>query len=204
MAHEVHPRLLKESWAKHHGHEYRTSEFHAKMELFADRQDTSYGEAFRGCTLLADVAEVAPRTRFLILVRDPLEYVRSAHFMKVLNQGGSIWDTYRLMPAEDSPSRLLATRLASHWETVNSYLLDFAARTTSSALVGIHGDLDQNVEAWAAFAGVRISDRADLRSAFSAKPNRSITLEEPTGFDADSLRAQTSATWSRAIGMAGG
>lgn len=203
MAHEVPPRLLEEAWRKHQGLDYQSTDFDAKMRMFNERQDSCYGEAFRGCTLLSDVAEAAPRARFLVLVRDPLEYVRSAHFMKVLNQGGSIWDTHRVMPHDDDQSLPLAVRLASHWMAVNRYLLDFAEQTVSPVHVALHGDLDANVDAWAQFAGVHIADRPGLSDVLSTKPNSSRTFEEPGGFDADQLRAQTAEMWDRAVGMAG-
>jgi hypothetical protein len=122
VRHEPEP-MLEEAWLKHTGKDYRTPLFEARMAGFAGRDDSACGESFRAANLLADVRAAAPHTRFLIVVRKPSDYIRSAHSKGVLRRGDG-WDRFRLMP-EDAPAPL-ALRIASHWQTINAYLLDFA------------------------------------------------------------------------------
>src|SRR5690349_20386510 len=97
VRHEPTPTLLEEAWLKHGGSDYRTPTFNARMVGFAERDGTAYGESFRAPNLLSDIREVAPNTKFLVIVRRPDEYIRSAHIKGVLRRGDG-WDQFRLMP----------------------------------------------------------------------------------------------------------
>lgn len=202
MAHEVPPRLLEEAWLKHRGESFRTPDYESKLALFRAKEHTAYGEAFRGCTLLPEIAEAAPGTRFLIVVRDPLGYIPSAHYMWVLRKPGTTWDGQRILPADDTPHRPLALRLADHWDEVNRYLLDFAESTSASVKVVLHGPLDERVDDWADFAGVRFIDRAAVSARLDQQLNSSTTFELPDGFDPVTIRARTRLQWERAQRLA--
>jgi hypothetical protein len=202
VAHEPEPLLLEEGWRKHNGLPYRTETLEARLSFFHDHQHERYGEAFRSSPLAADIAEAAPLARMLILVRDPAEYVRSAHYMQVLAKPDSPWDRFRVMPHDDDPTRSHAERIAGHWAVVNDYLLAFAEKTSSPVLVGIHGPLDDRIDQWAHFAGVSITDTAALGQVLAARPNSSKRSELPAGYDADSIRALVAPTWQRALQLA--
>lgn len=200
--HEEPPRLLEEAWLKHRGQDYRTDDFSTKLARFSQLSGERFGEAFRGCTLLPDIAAAVPTARFLVLIRDPVGYIPSAHFMKVLNKGGSIWDIHRVMPGDDDPAKPLALRLAGHWDEVNRHLLDFAETTPNPVRVALHGPLNERIDGWADFLGVQITDRIAVTTLLAGKPNRSETHELPDGWNEPEIRARTATQWARACRLA--
>jgi hypothetical protein len=201
VEHEPEPRLLIESDLKHRGLDHRTDTYYERMTFFAEREGNPYGETWRAQNLLDDVAEAAPRTRFLVLVRDPVEYVVSAHSKGVLTKG-THWDRLRLMPADDAPDLPLALRIASHWQVVNEYLLDFASTTRAAVEVAIFGPLDERIDGWMEHLGVTVHDRPGTSALLAERPNRSVDGTVPDGFDERLVRATTATTWDRAVRLA--
>lgn len=134
--HEPEPTLLEEGWLKHHSREYRHKpKYLGKMLGLAKyRFGGSYGEAIRAPNLLPDMRCVAPRAKVLVIIRDPLQYIISAHYKGVLSKGNR-WDAYRLMPKAIDDTVPLAERIAHHWCVVNNYLLDFAERDSHTTVV---------------------------------------------------------------------
>lgn len=195
--HEPEPRLLVEALAKHRGQPYRSEAFDWVMGFFEEQSRGRYGQTFRAPNLLEDVRRAVPETRFLIVVREPLEYVRSAHGMRAFQRGDE-WDTTRIMPlhlggdVEDLP---LAEKLAWHWVAINEHLLDFAA--AASVPVHVLEDLSVQVREWAPLLGIDISDPAGLDSYLSTKPNSAEVKELPDRTDEDRLREITQPVWER-------
>lgn len=196
VRHEPEP-MLEEAWLKHNGKDYRTPTFEARMASFAEHDTSAYGESFRAPNLLADVHAVAPNTKFLIAVRKPTEYIRSAHSRGVLRRGDG-WDLFRLMPSENV-SASLALRIASHWQTINQYLLDFADQ--HGCPVVTHRDWAQLLDRLPQWLGLRITDHRALTEYWATKPNVSVGSDLPDGFDEVAIDEITGPTWSRARRM---
>lgn len=182
VAHEPDP-LLRESWSKHRRlpcDDDRLCEriaFYARCHAAGER----YGESVRTPNLLPGFLEAAPGAPLLVIVREPVEWVRSAHRRKVLRKGDE-WDRYRLMPDHDRAEHPIAYRLAGHWCTVNRYLLRAAEGHRPSAVV-LHQPMAPVVEEWAAFLGVELTDRAALGAYLDTRPNRSECGDEPEGIE---------------------
>ena len=149
---------------------------------------------FRAPNLLSDVYEAAPETKFLIVVRPPLGYIRSAHSRGVLQRGDG-WDLFRLMP-QHSAELPLAVRIAMHWQTINEYLLDFAEQHGCPVI--IHQDWAQLIDRLPEWLGVGISDPRALVEYWATKPNMSIGTELPDGFDEPIIARITEPTMARA------
>jgi hypothetical protein len=191
VEHEPEPRLLREAFLKHAGAEYRTETYRDRLAFFHERDGTRYGQSFRAPNLLDDVAETAPEARFLVLVRHPLEYVVSAHFMKVLSRGDE-WDELRIMPP-GVETLSLAERLVAHWAEVNRYLLGFADRRADRARVALVEGLEDKVGAIADHLGVRIEHPDELGALLVARPNASETKTPPEGME----RLAAGGSWER-------
>jgi len=200
VEHEPEPRLLREAYLKHTGAEYRTETYRERLAFFAERDGTAYGQSFRAPTLLDDVGAAAPGARFLVLVRDPLEYVVSAHFMKVLARGDE-WDELRIMPP-GSDDLTHAERLAAHWTEVNRYLLDFAEREPGRTRVAIVAALEEQIEPIAEHLGVRIERPDELRALLAARPNSSTTKAAPQGMENVERGGAWEPVWEEAHSLA--
>jgi hypothetical protein len=201
VAHEPQPRLLREAWLKHVGQPWQTPDYVARMAWLAERQGTPYGETWRAPNLLSDVALHAPGCRFVVLVRPPDQYIRSAHFMRVMERGDE-WDRMRLMPPFVDERWRLAHRLAYHWQTVNSYLLDFAMERRAPVIV-VDRDLDLLVDRIAEAAGITLLNRAAVSEVLSQHHNRSTTSVVPPGADDREVERITAVTWELAHALAG-
>ena len=187
VRHEPTPTLLEEAWLKHNGRYYRTPTFEARMAGLSKSDNTAYGKSFRAPNLLANINAAAPHIRFLIVVRRPTDYVRSAHSRGVLRRGGG-WDQFRLMP-QHSTAASLAARIASHWQTINEYLLDFADR--HGCPVVTHRDWGQR---WTAFRNgsafeYHQSPRIDRILGYKAAMVRSGPICRMVSTKAPSLRS---------------
>ncbi|WP_018428205.1 hypothetical protein [Hoeflea sp. 108] len=193
VRHEPTPTLLEEAWLKDRGQNYKTDAFHERMKGFAT--SGRYGESFRAPNLLHDIREVAAQTRFLIVVRKPLEYVLSAHSKRVLSKG-NYWDQYRLLPPGNEEFAL-AMRIALHWRTVNEYLVKFAEET--SCPVVLHQDWANLLVSLPQFLGVTITDPISLKAYWSTRPNASISNAVPDGFAAETISNITNDVWRRAV-----
>jgi hypothetical protein len=200
VEHEPEPRLLREAYLKHTGADHRTETYRERLAFFAERDGTAYGQSFRAPTLLDDVAEAAPQARFLVLVRDPLEYVVSAHFMKVLARGDE-WDAMRIMPpGSDELSH--AERLAAHWTQVNRYLLDFAEREPGQTRVAIVAALEEKIEPLAEHLGVRIERPDEVRTLLAARPNAATNKAVPEGMEHVERGGAWEPVWEEARSLA--
>jgi hypothetical protein len=202
VEHEPEPRLLREAYLKHRGLEYETPALAERMRFFAERDRTRYGQSVRAAPLLPEIHAAAPRARILILVRPPLEYVVSAHAKKVLRRGDE-WDRMRIMPRDATDGAPLAHRLAQHWIEVNRHLLDFGATAGEMVRVAVLERLEQQLDEWADFLGVRIHDRGRLVRFVAGNPNAARRRVLPDGFDAARLEALTGQAWARARSLAG-
>lgn len=182
VAHEPDP-LLEEAWSKHRGLPYFTAPLQERTELYARRQAVGerYGESIRTPNLLPELLAAVPRTPLLVIVREPVEWVRSAHRCRVLQKGDE-WDRFRLMPEDNREEHPLARRLAGHWRTVNSYLLSFAERYRS-ATVALHQPMAPVVAAWARALGVTLTRPAELEAFLATRPNRSGPGGDPDGME---------------------
>lgn len=167
--HEPEPLLLEEA-RRAYDRRWRYSWVYLKRLAAWHRLDrTPYGEAVRCPTLLGDIARVARRARFVVLYREPDEYVRSAWGRGVLRKGNA-WDRHRLLPrgAEALP---IGDQIALHYAEVNRILTDFALRHAARVAVCETRDLDRAFERLCVFAGVDLLDRAAAESILSARPN---------------------------------
>jgi hypothetical protein len=186
---------LEEAWHRHLG---KPGSIPNWKERLTAEEGSRYGLSWRAPNLLADVRDAAPRASVLVIVRDPIEYVLSAHSKRVLSKG-TAWDRFRLMPSgvetDDLP---LAQQIAWHWRTVNEYLLDFAADDRRSRVVLFDQPLDNVVEDWARSLGVRITDPDGLRKFLRERPNAGPRDTPPTGFSRDVVEEIGSAVWARA------
>jgi hypothetical protein len=210
VEHEPEPRLLGEAYRKHCGQDYMTPALLERLDFFRQRASARYGQSFRAPNLLVDVRRVAPGTRFLVIVRDPLEYAVSAYHWGVLRRDDE-WDRMRLMPRHPTvrlETATLAERLVLHWVTMNRYLLDFVELARSQTRVVILGELERDLEAWAPDVGVEITDPAALRAFLALRPNSSPrperSDERPDGWEERRLATIFGVEWSRARRLAGG
>ena len=182
VAHEPDP-LLREAWLKHRGLPYDGERLRERAAVYARRHagDELYGESVRTPNLLPELLTAVPGAPLLVIVRDPVGYVRSAHRRRVLRKGDE-WDRYRLMPEGDDPERATSVRLAHHWCTVNRYLFAAVEGHAPSAVV-LHQPLGAVVESLARFLGVTVTDRNALSGFLATRPNASTVQEEPKGFE---------------------
>lgn len=170
MRHEPEPRLLGEALRAHQGRWRWSRTSLARMWEWRRLDGTPYGEAVRCAPLVVDIARVAPRSRIVVLVRRPDEYVRSAWGRGVMRKGDPEWDAMRILPA-DADGRAAVDRIALHYEAVNRILARTVERLGDRAMVAIVDDLDRVVDQIADFAGVRIHDRAGLAAHLASRPN---------------------------------
>jgi hypothetical protein len=199
VLHEPDPRLLEEAFLKHSAQPYQTPRYYERLDYFRARASERYGESFRAPNLLSDIADAVPQTRFLILIRDPLEYVVSAHSKNVFRKNDA-FDRTRIVPLElgDNLASLpLAERIAWHWVAVNSYLLAFA-ENESAARVVIVRDIDSQIEGIVEHLRVRLTDREGLRVFLDSRPNRKEGAEAPEGMEQGRLALITDSVWKRA------
>ncbi len=200
VAHEPAPRLLHEAYLKHRQMDYRTPTLEARLEFFREKSRQPYGESFRAPNLLPEIRAVAPQTRFLIIIRNPLQYVRSAHSMRVFRKGGE-WDETRILPhgLGGSFDQLpLAEKIAWHWVALNRHLLDFAAADHPGVKVAILRELETDLPQWADFLNVKIRDPDGLGRYLQKRPNAATSSELPNGFDENGLAAICRTEWERA------
>lgn len=203
VEHEPDPRLLPEAYLKHTGQPHLTPVLSERLRFFRERDGERYGQTFRAANLLPEIMEFAPRTRFLIMVRHPLEYVLSANYMRVFQRGDE-WDQTRLMPLDVEFDQLpLASKIAWHWQSVNSYLLDFAASHSAMARVAVLDRIEDSISDWASFLGIRITAPKVLEDVLLSRPNRSETKDQPEGFNEEALGAIVASVWARAQSMSG-
>jgi hypothetical protein len=203
VSHEEQPVLLREAYGKHMGEWYFTRDYLKKMLRLRLKNGTRYGDAVRAPNLLADFRRAAPKARILVIVRDPMAYVLSAHYMRVLSKPDDVWDQMRIMPHDEAliARSTLAERITLHWAEVNRYLLHFAEQHPD-VKVALYGPLRERVLGWAGFLGVGIRDEAGLMAFFAEKPNASKTKAHPEGYDHAKLEPLFGATWERAQRLA--
>lgn len=199
VAHEPEP-LLREGWLKHRGRPFDSAVLEDRLAAYARRHAAGerYGESVRTPNLLPELLAAAPGAPLLVIVREPVAYVRSAFERRVLRKGDE-WDHYRLMPEDDDPEEPIARRLARHWGTVNRYLVR-AVEGYESGAVALHQPLDTVVESWAGFLGVSLTDRAGLAGYLATRPNRGLTREEPEGLE--QVAPLCRAVWEEARALA--
>jgi hypothetical protein len=205
VEHEPPPELLEEGYRKHNGRRYRSLTFRRRMRFFAARDGTPYGQSFRSAPLVHDVAQVAPTARFLVLLRDPDDYLRSAHSRGVLSKGGR-WDATRIMPP-GTEGRALVDQLGLHWLEVNRYLIDFH-RSTDRSVLHVMRDLRPEVAGIAASLGVTITDPAGLDDFLSGTPNAGGVGPERSPLDLSTMspdvRGRLDDMWGAAVELARG
>ena len=180
VEHEPEP-LLREAWLKHRVWPYWSSRYRRRLREYADRHQRGeqYGESVRTPNLLRSFVRVAPGARVLIVVRNPIDYVRSAFNRDVLQKDDE-WDRYRLVPRRSDRDLPVAMRIGHHWQTVNSYLLDLHRSDVPTRVV-LHQPLEQVIENWCEWLGVTLVDSAGLFEFLARKPNRAESIREPEG-----------------------
>ena len=95
------------------------------------------------------------------------------------------------MPPRSSAASL-AARIASHWQTINEYLLDFADR--HGCPVVTHRDWGQLLDRLPQWLGVRITNHHALAEYWATKPNGSVGSDLPDGFDEGAITEVTDPT----------
>ena len=200
VRHEPEPLLLNEAYLKHHRKPYATSVLEERLRIFAEKAEQYYGESVRAANLLPDIQVVAPHVRFLIIVRDPLKYILSAHSKRVFRKGG-VWDETRIVPLDFGSQFAdlnLSEKIAWHWVEVNRYLLNFAESGNAATKVVILGDLEVNLPKWTRFVEATITNPEGLAHYLRGRPNAATSSELPEGYDEGRLREITRQEWSRA------
>lgn len=204
VRHEPVPRLLREAYLKHHRQAHQTPELEARLEFFRSQAGKAYGESFRAPNLLPEIRAAVPEARFLVIIRNPLQYVQSAHSMQVFRKGGE-WDDTRIIPLElgGGFERLpLAEKIAWHWVALNRYLLDFAESTGARVKLVLLGSLEKDLPEWAGFLGVRIKNPRGLESFLKQRPNSRPADGLPAGYDEARLAEICHTEWNRALSLA--
>ena len=174
------------------------------MQFFRARANERYGQSVRAPNLLPDIQAVAPQTRFIIIVRDPLDYVVSAHSKQVFRKGGE-WDDNRIMPPQlngQFNQLSLAEKIAWHWVAINRHLLDFAEANPACAKVRTLRELTLDLPNWVSFLGVTIKDAKGLNQFLMQRPNAAATHELPQGYDKFHLTEICGEEWRRAQKLA--
>jgi hypothetical protein len=201
VRHEPPPLLLDESFAKHRGEPFETDTFRDRLAGLVAMADQPHGESFRAVALLPELRAAVPTARFLVLVRDPLAYVRSAHAKRVFRKRDSPFDRTRLMP-EEVAARIdalpLAERIAWHWVALNRHCLDFAEAHPEACRVLLSERLEGRIPLLEECLGVRVDDPAALRAYLLERPNAGGSSELPEGYDEGRLLEITGAEWARA------
>lgn len=183
--HEPEPRLLYESYLKSRGEPYITDAFRRNMETFRLKMNQAYGESFRAFNLLEDIYREAPATKFLLLVRPPVEYIVSAYNMGVMIRGGDEWERYRVHPKVPQYDEMpVYLRLAHYWKLLNAEMLSQVSslQRDQAMMTIVKDDISDSISAICEFLGVRIRDQQGLMRHLAARPNRSATLDLPPGF----------------------
>lgn len=205
VRHEPEPLLLEEAQRAHQGRWRYSRVFLRRLVAWRRLDGTPYGEAVRCPTLLGDIARVARRARFVVLFREPDEYVRSAWGRGVLRKGNA-WDRHRILPrgADVLP---IGDQIALHHAEVNRILADFAVRYAGRVKVCESNRLDRTFSDLCAFAGVNILDRAAAGAILSARPNagpldRYAESEAPVV--SDEARTAAMGAYRRLCGLAAG
>lgn len=200
VAHEPEPRLLDEAYRKHIGQSWHTTDYIQQMKFFRQHQDISYGQSIRAPNLLENIRTVAPETAVLIIVRNPIEYVLSAHAKRVFTKYNE-WDRTRIVPlGVDLQSCSLAEKIALHWLEINRYLLDFAERDYKTKVVTLDR-LDDEAHEWVRFLGVSVANHKDLKTILGSRVNASSYNQAPDGFDPALLLWHCESNWARAKSM---
>ena len=169
VRHEPEPLLLEEAQRAYHGHWRYSWIFLQRLLAWRRLDGTPYGEAVRCPTLLGDIARVTRSARFVILFREPEQYVRSAWGRGVLRKGNA-WDRYRLLP-NSADALAIGDQIALHYAEVNRILADFAVRYAKRVTVCETNHLDRAFPPLCTFAGVKVLDRAAAEAILSARPN---------------------------------
>lgn len=202
--HEPEPLLLEEAQRAYHGRWRYSWVFLQRLFAWRRLDGTPYGEAVRCPTLLGDIARVTRRARFVILFREPEEYVRSAWGRGVLRKG-NVWDRYRLLP-NGSDALAIGDQIALHYAEVNRILAEFAVRHAQRVTVCETRHLDQAFPQLCAFAGVKVLDRAAAEAILSARPNAgplSRYAEPETPAVSAEVRSAASLAYQRLRALAG-
>jgi hypothetical protein len=198
VLHEPQPLLLNEAYLKHHNLDYKTTTFNERMNYFKKKSNQKYGESFRAPNLLMDIKDIAPQSKFLILVRNPLEYVISANSKQVF-QKNDIYDQNRLIPLNlnkfDELS--IAEKIAWHWVTVNQYLLDFSQTTQGQSKIFILHDLSKQIKPIARFLNVTLKRPIKLRRFLRTRPNSATSYNTPPGYQEQLIIDITESLWTK-------
>lgn len=198
VQHEPPPRLLKEAYLKHHNLDYRTPIFEERMAFFRQKASQKYGESFRAQNLLDEILEAAPNTRFLLIFRNPLEYIVSAHSKKVFRKNDE-FDQNRIVPLEieeELDQLTIAEKIAQHWICMNQYLVNFAVEYPENSKVIILDDLSKQIKPIAKYLGVSLKRPFRLRRFLGTRPNAATSYDSPPGYDEPYLLSLTENLWS--------
>ena len=199
VAHEPEPLLLEEAFLKHTGQEYRTRTFNSRLAYFQEKSGEKYGESFRAPNLLPEIYAVVPEAKFLILARNPIEYVFSANAKRVF-QKNDIWDQTRLVPlafGKKFSELPLAEKIAWHWVIANDYLLQFIRRDEPNIKLAILSNLERQIFEIADFLEVRITQPDELKSFLAKRPNAAESYPSPVGFTQKQIEYITQPTWTK-------
>jgi hypothetical protein len=207
VRHEPEPTLLEEAFRKHKGLPFETDTLHRRMAFFREKAAEKYGESFRAPNLLPEIRCAAPRAKFLILVRNPADYVVSAHAKSVFRKPDDPWDRFRIVPdfPDSAFGRLpLAEKIAWHWSAVNRYLLDFAEADTKNTEVAVVSNLESQIRELTAFLEIGVLDFQGLKAFLRSRPNASDHSEFPAGFDPERILSICGEQWHRAEALSAG
>jgi hypothetical protein len=203
VEHEPYPRLLREAYLKHKRLDYGTTELDDRLKFFRQQDGKTYGQSFRAPNLLPEIASVVSDVRFLIIVRNPLEYIASAYNKNVFRKRDE-FEEYRIMPLKSNWETFpVATKIVLHWKEVNQYLLDFAELYSKITRVVVLNRIEGNIESWAKFLHVRITNREAFERFLVSNPNASITKDLPPDYNRESLIEICEESWMRAQRLAG-
>ena len=199
VAHEPDPLLISEAYLKHKGMEYRTNIYEERLKFFKSKAFEKYGESFRAPNLLPEIYTEVPDTKFLIMAREPIEYVISANAKRVF-QKNDAWDQNRITPlafGNRFDQLPLADKIAWHWVIENDYLVRFVALDRPNIKLAILSNLEKQIFEFAEFLDIQIINPEELITFLSKRPNSAEDYSEPPGFDQAHIQYISQPTWDR-------
>jgi hypothetical protein len=184
--HEAMPTIIIEKlWAYHNELDKTKMYLKAREHLLFDayQKGLIYGEADNALTFFADaLAELLPKAKFLILIRDPRYFVRSG-----MNRGyylGHVYDSGRIRPKENDPQFEQWSRMdqfgkvAWQWKETYRWALDFASRQPRERVKTIKfEDLVKDPDVTAdlfSFLGLKSFDRKKVMPILKKPLNKQV------------------------------